>query len=123
GLRLLPLQVLLPRATAGEVASFPDRDGVIRGHYNPRLLAIARGIPRGNLLDRTGKPLATGNGEQRRYPLGGMAAHITGYLDPRFGGPTGAEKTFDPLLRGFPNYASLAHLWLLKDLPVPLPRP
>ena len=71
--------------------------------YNPRVLDIVRGIPRGNVYDRRGLPLATGEREplhagarrstaaaasrsnatcadpiERCYPLGGAAFHLLG---------------------------------------------
>src|SRR5205823_1285019 len=38
-----------------------EEDGVKRPQHNPRLNSIAREIPRGNIYDRNGLPLATSN--------------------------------------------------------------
>jgi cell division protein FtsW (lipid II flippase) len=82
-------------------------DGFRRYQYNPRLMAIARRIPRGNVYDRNGLPLATSNAgeleqhkqafsaigidiaqvinplDSRHYPLGASAVHILGDLRSR----------------------------------------
>ena len=78
-----------------------DGDGEVRYRYNPRLLAAARMLPRGSIVDRNGLALATGQpaladatiGRLRKlridrvsdclpgtrcYPLGGPAFHVTG---------------------------------------------
>lgn len=39
-------------------------DGVRRYQYNPRILEIARELPKGTIFDRTGLPLATGDWSQ-----------------------------------------------------------
>ena len=93
-------------AVADETALRPtivrDADGEVRYRYNPRLLAAARVLPRGDILDRNGFALATGQPAHaeplvqrlrtlhpglaldcvpdmsRCYPLGGLAFHLTG---------------------------------------------
>ena len=78
-----------------------DADGEVRYRYNPRLLAAARLMPRGTIVDRNGLALATGQPAlaeatierlrklridrvadclpgTRCYPLGGLAFHVTG---------------------------------------------
>jgi cell division protein FtsW (lipid II flippase) len=103
--------LLVARATwiqafrADELALRPtvvrDGDGEVRYRYNPRLLAAARMMPRGSIIDRNGLALATGQpalaettvGRLRKlridhvgdclpgtrcYPLGGLAFHVTG---------------------------------------------
>ena len=77
-------------------------DGVRRYQYNPRLLAVAREIPKGTIYDRNGLPLATSNladiekhrdeyeklgvhldqttskVERRQYPLGAPMFYLLG---------------------------------------------
>ena len=92
-------------ARADEIALRPtivrDADGEVRYRYNPRLLAAARLMPRGSIVDRNGLALATGVPQEadatfdrlrklhieraadclpatRCYPLGGLAFHVTG---------------------------------------------
>ena len=92
-------------ARADDIALRPtvvrDADGEVRYRYNPRLLAAARLMPRGSIVDRNGLALATGQPAQadatigrlrklrvervgdclpgtRCYPLGGLAFHVTG---------------------------------------------
>ncbi len=92
-------------AAADDIALRPtvvrDADGEVRYRYNPRLLAAARLMPRGSIVDRNGLALATGEPAQadatigrlrklrvdrladclpgsRCYPLGGLAFHVTG---------------------------------------------
>jgi cell division protein FtsI/penicillin-binding protein 2/cell division protein FtsW (lipid II flippase) len=81
-----------------------EEDGVKRPQHNPRLNSIAREIPRGNIYDRNGVPLATSDWallqsrradyealgisleragsrfESRHYPFGAATAHIIGDL-------------------------------------------
>jgi len=104
----------------------PDADGVSRPHYNPRLLAMAKGIERGSIYDRKGRVLATSRPEEirktapgkafatklirsgkRYYPFGSACAHLVGYLDPSIGGPLGIEAGYDAEMRGFRRYAEL----------------
>ena len=76
-----------------------EEDGVKRPQHNPRLNSIAREIPRGNIYDRNGIPLATSNWselerrraeyealgvslDQRRLPLR-IAATIPSAPPPR----------------------------------------
>jgi hypothetical protein len=77
-------------------------DGVRRYEYNPRLVEIARTVPKGTIFDRTGLPLATSDralleqhradyqklgaaldqtapaGDTRWYPLGGPMFYLLG---------------------------------------------
>jgi cell division protein FtsW (lipid II flippase) len=77
-------------------------DGGYRFEYNPRLLSVARQIPRGSIYDRNGLPLATSRQDEihsipglyrkagialpencdddapRCYPLGGIGFHLIG---------------------------------------------
>jgi cell division protein FtsI/penicillin-binding protein 2/cell division protein FtsW (lipid II flippase) len=82
-------------------------DGVRRYEYNPRLLEVARSLPKGAILDRTGIPLATSDwsqieahrgdyqrlgvtlerttsqSERRYYPLGAPAFYLLGDVRSR----------------------------------------
>ncbi|GIV16000.1 MAG: hypothetical protein KatS3mg022_1435 [Armatimonadota bacterium] len=88
-------------------------------HYvsNPRLDAIARLIPRGRILDSTGAVLAAMQDGRRIYPCGEACAQLVGWLDPRFGGPTGAEARYNRRLRGYDSPRELLSLYRRKDLP------
>ncbi len=101
------VQVVRSDAVTGAGALTMQADGARRFQYNPRLIEIARGIPRGSIYDRNGLPLATSrldeieqNREQysrmgirldqvvrsddtRNYPLGGFAFHLLGDLRTR----------------------------------------
>ena len=53
------LQIIRADATTGAGTLTLQADGYRRYLYNPRLMAIARSIPRGTIYDRNGVPLAT----------------------------------------------------------------
>jgi cell division protein FtsW (lipid II flippase) len=95
------VQIVRPDEIALQPTIVRDADGEVRYRYNPRLLAAARLMPRGSILDRNGLVLATGQPAQadamidrlrrlrldpgpgclpdaRCYPLGGQAFHVTG---------------------------------------------
>ena len=57
-LKLVPIQLFASTQTALMKLNIPDRDGVARDHENPRLLAFAASIPRGDIEDRNGLILA-----------------------------------------------------------------
>ncbi|MDW8104972.1 MAG: FtsW/RodA/SpoVE family cell cycle protein [Armatimonadota bacterium] len=84
---------------------------------NPRLEQLARRIPRGRILDSTGAVLAETQGERRVYPCGEACAQLVGWLDTRFGGPTGAEARYHRQLRGYESPHDLLRLYRRKDLP------
>ena len=107
-------------------------DGVARYQYNPRVLDLVRSLPRGNVLDRSGRVLATGDPElaqrarasyqklgitpngtcvdpvSRCYPIGGAAFHVLGNADTRenWGASNSAyiERDADDRLRGFDDH-------------------
>jgi cell division protein FtsW (lipid II flippase) len=110
-------------------------DGTRRYQYNPRILDVAREIPRGRILDRRGLPLATEtaslarpakadyqrlgislddacpNPEVRCYPLGGRAFHLLGDARTRtnWGASNTAflERDAEAKLRGFDDHETL----------------
>lgn len=84
---------------------------------NPRLLALAQRIPRGRILDSTGKPLAHTQNGIRVYPCGEACAQLVGWLDSRYGGPTGAEARYNRRLRGYESFSNLLRLYRRKDMP------
>lgn len=84
---------------------------------NPRLDAIARRIPRGRILDSTGAVLAETQEGRRVYPCGEACAQLVGWLDTRFGGPSGAELRYNQRLRGYQSSHNLLRLYRRKDLP------
>ncbi|HXR43566.1 MAG TPA: FtsW/RodA/SpoVE family cell cycle protein, partial [Pseudolysinimonas sp.] len=107
-------------------------DGVARYQYNPRVMDLVRSLPRGNVLDRAGRVLATGDPELARrarasyqklgaapngtcvepvsrcYPIGGAAFHVLGNADTRdnwgAGNSAYIERDADDRLRGFDDH-------------------
>ncbi len=84
---------------------------------NPRLETIARRIPRGRILDASGAVLAETQGGRRVYPCGEACAQLVGWLDARYGGPSGAEARYNRRLRGYRDSRVLLALYRRKDLP------
>ncbi len=104
-------------------------DGMRRFQYNPRVLDLARSIPRGTIVDRQGLPLATDDRErlmtlapeyaklgiaidstcptpaERCYPLGGRAFHLLGDAGTRTNWSASntsfVERDSESQLRGF----------------------
>ena len=109
-------------------------DGVRRYQYNPRVLDVARAIPRGTVYDRRGLALATGDAAvlrrarveyakhgialneacaepaRRCYPLGGAAFHLLGDEATRINwtatNTSYIEREADSRLRGFDDHAA-----------------
>jgi cell division protein FtsW (lipid II flippase) len=107
-------------------------DGVARYQYNPRVVDLIRALPRGSVLDRAGRVLATSdaalaqkarasyqklgvppNGTcvepvSRCYPIGGAAFHVLGNADTRenwgAGNTAYIERDADDRLRGFDDH-------------------
>jgi cell division protein FtsI/penicillin-binding protein 2 len=96
------IQVVKADSVALSPTLVQQADGGSRFQYNPRLLAVARLIERGTIVDRNGLPLATSRAAEiktivaqyraagiqppdtcsdaptRCYPLGGLAFHVIG---------------------------------------------
>lgn len=132
------IQVVRPDAIAGAGALALQADGQQRYEYNPRLLAIARSIPRGTIFDRNDLPLASSNwdeiaqnaesyarigvpvsrspeaGETRFYPLGAKAFHLLGDLRTRanWGAQNSslAERDFMVALQGYDDRATVVEV-------------
>ncbi len=93
-----------------------NADGVRRYEYNPRIMAAARMIPKGDIFDRNGLPLATSDfakvdAHRKEYEaLGANLADTTHFLDRRHY-PLGPPMfyvlgdTRSPLKRGARNTA------------------
>ncbi len=112
-----------------------QEDGTYAIAYNPRLLAVARQIPRGTIYDRTGLPMATSNwdelekhrdeyaavgidiaracsrDERRHYPFGPTAFHLVGDVRTRLrwtaSNASFEERVSRTLLQGFDDGESL----------------
>ena len=111
-------------------------DGGRRYQYNPRILDIARAIPRGTIVDRDGLVLATDDPERMRkaaaayqrvgvsidtprdrtprgrcYPLGGRAFHLLGDAETRrnwsASNTSFVERDSEARLRGFDDHPSV----------------
>jgi cell division protein FtsW (lipid II flippase) len=108
-------------------------DGVRRYLYNPRVLDVLASIPRGNVLDRDGLPLATSDAatarntpdgykkhglesapcdlsvDERCYPLGAAAFHLLGDARDRRNWSASntayVERDAQDHLRGFDDHA------------------
>ncbi len=108
-------------------------DGGLRYQYNPRVLEVARLLPRGTVFDRSGVPLATSDmavvqaeddvykrmrlslddacpvGGERCYPLGGETFHILGDARTRANWAASntsyVERDAEDSLRGFDDRA------------------
>ena len=109
-------------------------DGGRRYAYNPRVLDVARGLPRGTIYDRKGLPLATDapavidaarqayqrlgvsleqtcpHPSERCYPLGGRAFHLLGDERTRINwsapNTSYVERDSENRLRGFDDRAA-----------------
>jgi cell division protein FtsW (lipid II flippase) len=101
------IQIVRADPVVGAGTLTVQADGFRRYQYNPRLTAIARAIPRGNIYDRNGIPIATNEVKEleqhrdafagigvdlsrainpldaRHYPLGAPAVHFLGDLRSR----------------------------------------
>ncbi len=136
------VQVLRADPTLGRGALTIQADGFRRFEYNPRLLAIARTIPRGTIYDRNGLPLAASDwneiaqqrdayaragitlpaqppvSDTRFYPLGARTVHLLGDLRTRANwgarNSSYAERDFAIALQGYDDRATV--------VPVPDPR-
>ena len=127
--RLVPVQMLQSTQTALRPLNIPDRDGVARDHINPRLLAYASSIPRGNIEDRNGVILArdvagsnddgtsflTPDGRDRVYSGGPSVALLLKAVeaDKRRDNPAGMND----LLRGYDDSADLLSWYRRRYLP------
>jgi cell division protein FtsW (lipid II flippase) len=115
-------------------------DGYRRFLYNPRLVDIAQGIPRGDVVDRNGVLLATSDPAQleknravlerlgatlpaagdrarrgeRFYPFGGRTFHLLGDLNTRTNwaakNTSYAERDSSVLLQGYDDFAGVAEV-------------
>jgi cell division protein FtsW (lipid II flippase) len=115
-------------------------DGYRRFEYNPRLVDIAQGIPRGDIVDRNGVLLATSDPAQieknravlerlgatlpaatdrtergeRFYPFGGRTFHLLGDLNSRTNwaakNTSYAERDSSILLQGYDDFAGAAEV-------------
>ncbi len=74
-----------------------------RSPFDAGVIAAARTVPRGGIVDRTGEWLARNeedaNGELYRVYRSTTLSHVLGYASPRFG-RAGLERTYDAELAG-----------------------
>jgi len=74
-----------------------------RSPYDAAVIAASRSVPRGRILDRTGKVLARNkkdaNGELYRVYAGPTISPVVGYASPRYG-RAGLERAYDAELSG-----------------------
>jgi peptidoglycan glycosyltransferase len=100
-LGILALFMLIALAAAYWAIAGPDT--ILRRDDNPRLVVAEAAIRRGDILDRSGEPLATSviqdnNQVIRQYPHP-EASSLVGYSSLRYG-VGGAEAAFNATLRG-----------------------
>ena len=97
---LLALLAILGHQAVWQLAGFRDDRFVgFMSRYSPRVAGAKGSIQRGRIVDRNGIVLAETEAGKRRYPQGAAAAHVTGYVDARYG-KTGTERADDDHLRG-----------------------
>ena len=139
--RLGQIELLEANEIAVRPIFTPDQDGVLRPHYNPRLLSIAGAIPRGSIYDRNGHILATSkpteilqlisnrthaasliSSHSRWYPYGAVTANVIGVSNPLIGGPSGLEALYNKNLRGYNRLADLLGDYRSRFLPGYSPR-
>ncbi len=76
---------------------------LVRSPYDPAVIAAARTVPRGAILDRDGKVLAKNkkdaNGEYYRVYASPAVSQVLGYASARYG-EAGLERTYDAELSG-----------------------
>ncbi len=88
-------------------------DGSVIHRHDPRVAAIAKAIPRGEIRDRNGKIIVGSDSEGRRvYPLGDAMGTLIGpargdVLRPRWS----IERIFDVRLRGYPDLEDGPAVW------------
>ena len=132
---LLNVQLVNADAYASRPHFGVQADGVGRYQYNPRVLDLIREIPRGNVFDRTGLPLATEDARvaqrarerfrqlgvpwnatcdapiERCYPLDGPAFHFLGDSSTRLNwsatNTSYVERDAQERLRGFRDHREL----------------
>lgn len=111
-----PKHVAMPLITVGA-------DGGLLLKYDRRLEAVARAIPRGELRDRAGVPLATTDSDGgRRYPLGADLGTLLGWEDPaslRMRPPWALERAFEWRLRGLETTEPSLGVWVYGTGPRP----
>jgi penicillin-binding protein A len=82
------------------VVRAPD---LVRSPNDPAVIAAARTVPRGQILDRDGRVLARNkkdaNGEYYRVYASQAISHVVGYASRRYG-TAGIERAFDAELAG-----------------------
>jgi hypothetical protein len=126
-LRAATVQVFAADETMAASSLAPQADGVLRYQDNPRLRRVSSLLPRGNIVDRRGLPLAVsdcgvlakhanvlrqiggtaGCDEQvgRHYPLGGHTYHLLGDVRTRVNwaatNTSYEERDHEARLRGF----------------------
>lgn len=83
--------------------------GLASEDRNPRLISRFYDPNRGRILDRDGNVLVETLSDGRRYLYDASLAHVTGYLDPRYGSQ-GIELAYDGALSGRTGSGWLAAL-------------
>ncbi len=118
GLAVAGLQgVVLARSATLHGVVTTLADGTVVHQHDPRLRALARRIPRGEIRDRHGAPLAgTAADGQRTYLLGDGLGTLLGpssgdVLRPRWC----LERAYDNLLRGYGELEDGPAAWMVRD--------
>ena len=140
------MQIVRADATLVAGALSVQADGTRRYQYNPRLMEIARQIPRGTIYDRNGIPLATSDWEElqkhrdqylklgiyldqvtdrsqrRYYPFAGRTFHLLGDWRTRANWAASntsfEERDSNRQLQGYDDRARIVELKDRDDKPV-----
>jgi cell division protein FtsW (lipid II flippase) len=98
-------------------------DNLLNRTDNARRSIAERYSKRGNLFDRSGKPLTTVTGQKGSYErklIYPESSNVIGYTNPTFG-QSGLEASLDPFLRGLEGNSTRSLFWhqLLFGYPPP----
>jgi cell division protein FtsW (lipid II flippase) len=113
--RAAQVQLVRSDQTLTRGALVLQADGQRRFVYNPRLMSVAETLPRGAIVDRDGRPLASGTtAADREYPLGGRTFHLLGDLRNRVNwaasNTTFAERDAAARLQGWDDFAAVVEV-------------
>jgi cell division protein FtsW (lipid II flippase) len=109
--------VPLGRATSLRGVITTLDDGTVAQIHDPRLVAIARQIPRGEIRDRNGLVLAgNGPGGERTHPLGNALGTLLGPSSAEVLRPQWSlERVFEERLRGWGDRSDGPSAWVVAD--------
>lgn len=90
-------------------------DGTLVHRHDPRIVALARAIPRGEILDRNGLVLAGNQDGERVNPLGDALGTLLGPARGDVLRPTWSlERLYETRLRGYPDNPDGPAAWMAR---------